>query len=59
MYSNQSLQQMKPPVTVRACARPAPDVFTAEARCYVHMQGRARWGHGAGVPQCGISQLTP
>ena len=30
---NQSLQQMKPPVTVRACARPAPDVFTAEARC--------------------------
>jgi hypothetical protein len=29
--SNQSLQQTKPPVTVRACARPVPDVFAAEA----------------------------
>ena len=31
---NQSLQQTKPPVTVRACARPAPAVFAAEAGCY-------------------------
>ena len=31
---NQSLQQTKPPVTVRAYARPAPAVFAAEARCY-------------------------
>ena len=30
---NQSLQQTKPPVTVRADARPAPAVFAAEARC--------------------------
>ena len=31
--SNQSLQQMKPPVTSLAGASAAPDVFTAEARC--------------------------
>jgi hypothetical protein len=31
MGPNQSLQQTKPPVTVRADARPAPDVFAAEA----------------------------
>ena len=30
---NQSLQQTKPSVTVRACARPAPAVFAAEAGC--------------------------
>jgi hypothetical protein len=30
---NQSLQQMKPPVTSLAGASAAPDVFTAEARC--------------------------
>jgi len=31
---NQSLQQTKPPVTSRACARPAPAVFAAEAQRY-------------------------
>ncbi len=31
LVPNQSLQRTKPPVTVRACARPAPDVFAAEA----------------------------
>jgi hypothetical protein len=30
---NQSLQQMKPPVTSLAVASAAPAVFTAEARC--------------------------
>ena len=30
---NQCSQQTKPPVTVRACARPAPAVFAAEAGC--------------------------
>jgi TonB family protein len=30
---SQSLRQTKPPVTVRACARPAPADFGAEARC--------------------------
>ena len=32
LMPNQSLQQTKPPVTVRAYARPAPAVFAAEAR---------------------------
>ena len=36
---NQSLQQTKPPVTPPACAGAAPDVFAAEARCWV---GEAR-----------------
>jgi hypothetical protein len=31
---NQSLQQMKPPVTSLADASAAPAVFTAEARCW-------------------------
>lgn len=31
---NQSLQQTKLPVPVRACARTAPTVFVAEARCW-------------------------
>jgi len=31
LVPNQSLQQTKPPVTVRACARPAPADFAAEA----------------------------
>ena len=33
LLANQSLQQMKPPVTSLADASAAPDVFTAEARC--------------------------
>ena len=37
---NQSLQQKKPPVTVRACAGAAPAVFAAEAGFWMHMGGK-------------------
>ena len=46
---NQSLQQTKPSVTVRACARPAPAVFAAEAG--VMWSG---WARGLGDDLCDL-----